>query len=176
VPVTRRSEYGLRAMGLLGEQLPGERLSARDIARREQIPPKYLEQILAALKQAGLVESRAGARGGYSLSRPARDITIGEIVAALDGSVDPAPGGTPARPGDPAARLWPLWRRLARSMRQVLDGTTLDQLTFTTAPPEAPQPDDADPQTADADADAASPDTEQQDAEPAPDRRLMYWI
>ncbi len=161
MPITRRSEYGLRAMGLLGEQLPDERLSASEIARREQIPVKYLEQILANLRQAGLVESRAGARGGYRLARPARQITIGEVVRAVDGPLDPAPADGPPAEGDPGERLWPLWRRLAQSMREVLDGTTLDQLTFTSAPPAAPRP---------------LPDPPEDDDEPPRHQRLMYWI
>ena len=133
--ITRRSEYGLRAMGLLAEQLPEERLSAGEIARRERIPIKYLEQILADLRQAGLVDSRAGARGGYRLSRPAREIRIGEVVAAVDGPLDAGPSDGPPADGAAGERLWPLWHRLRQAMREVLDGTTLDQLAFTTRPP-----------------------------------------
>lgn len=163
MPITRRSEYGLRAMVLLGEQVGEERLSATELSRREAIPIKYLEQILAALRKAGLVTSQAGAKGGYRLARPAAQITIGCIVRALDGPLDPGPidAAPPPSAGQPEARLWPLWRRLGQAMREVLDGTTLDQLTFTTCPPVAPQP--------------APPEGEEVD-EPPPERRLMYWI
>jgi Rrf2 family protein len=79
--ITTRSEYGLRALALLAEQLGDERLSASEIARREEIPIKYLEQILSSLKRAGLVQSRAGAHGGYRLTRDPREISVAEVIA-----------------------------------------------------------------------------------------------
>lgn len=137
--ITTRSEYGLRAMVLLAEQFGSERLSAREISRREGIPVKYLEQILAELKRADLVESRSGPRGGYRLRRPAHKIVVGEVIFALDGRVTPlvcdaldreAPA--PGEPQQVGQRLRPLWERLGRAVRSVLDQTTLDQLAFTT--------------------------------------------
>jgi len=137
--ITTRSEYGLRAMVLLAEQLGDERLSASEISRREEIPLKYLEQILAELKRAALVQSRAGARGGYQLARPAPDICVGDVVRALDGPVTPVQcaaleRGSDGDSGPPKVgeRLRPLWLKLQDALRSVLDHTTLDQLAFTT--------------------------------------------
>jgi len=129
--ITTRSEYGLRALVVLAEQLDDELTSAKELARIEQIPVKYLEQILAELKRAHLVSSQAGARGGYRLSRPARDITVGEVVRVLDGSQAPMGCTTPASGQAPAeGNLRVLWQRLHRAINGVLDGTTLEQLTF----------------------------------------------
>ena len=134
--ITTRSEYGLRAMVLLAEQLGDERLSASEISRREDIPLKYLEQILAELKRAGLVRSRAGSRGGYQLSRAAAEIRVGDVVRALDGPVTPVNCAALERDGAEAdtvgERLRPLWLKLQRALRSVLDSTTLDQLAFGT--------------------------------------------
>ncbi len=135
--ITTRSEYGLRAMVLLAEQLGDERLSAGEIARREDIPVKYLEQLLAELKRAGLVESRAGARGGYRLSRPAREICVQDVVLVLDGPVTATPCASLERGSEgeiPSVgeRLRPLWIRLQQAMEAVLQQTTLDQLRFGT--------------------------------------------
>jgi Rrf2 family protein len=145
--ITTRSEYGLRAMILLAEQFGDELLSAKELARRESIPPKYLEQILAELKRSGLVVSQAGARGGYRLARPARDIRVSDIVSALDGRVAPTPD-TRAQDAAVATRLRPLWERLERAMRGVLESTTLDQLRWSTqlgAAPPAPSADEPAP-------------------------------
>lgn len=129
--ITTRSEYGLRALVVLAEQLPGELISASELSRTEEIPLKYLEQILAELKRAEIIRSQPGARGGYRLARPAREITVGEVVRILDGSQ--APMGC-TRPVDEAPRaqgnLRVLWQRLHRAITGVLDGTTLEQLTF----------------------------------------------
>jgi Rrf2 family protein len=91
--LSKRGEYGLRAMIALAE--PAEKgktqnmMQIKDIAAREQISPKFLEQILLALKNAGLLHSKMGVGGGYYLARPAKDITFGQIFRVLDGPVAP---------------------------------------------------------------------------------------
>lgn len=88
--LSKRGEYGLRAMVTLASQPPAKGLvQARAIAEREQIPVKFLEQILLTLKNAGLLGSRSGAGGGYYLARPATQITLGQIVRVLDGPLAP---------------------------------------------------------------------------------------
>jgi Rrf2 family protein len=93
VRLSKRGEYGLRAMIALAE--PAENSNApqmmqiKEIALREQIPPKFLEQILLALKNAGLLHSRMGVGGGYYLARHAKEITLGQIFRVLDGPVAP---------------------------------------------------------------------------------------
>jgi Rrf2 family protein len=88
--LSKRGEYGLRAMvqmaAVNGEGTP---LSVKSIAGRERIPVKFLEQILLGLKNAGLLQSRMGAGGGFYLARPPGRITLGEIIRVLDGPLAP---------------------------------------------------------------------------------------
>jgi len=90
--LTKRSEYGLRAMIEMAcwETENGTRfIQIKDIAQREKIPAKFLEQILLTLKNAGLVNSRMGINGGYYLSKPPAEITLGQIIRVLDGPLAP---------------------------------------------------------------------------------------
>lgn len=87
--LSKRGEYGLRAMVDLASQPPGTVVPTKDIAQREKIPAKFLEQILLALRNAGLLHSRMGLGGGYALARPAAEITLGQIVRILDGPLAP---------------------------------------------------------------------------------------
>lgn len=88
--LSKRGEYGMRAMIFLAaQQKSGQRVSASEIAQQENIPSKFLEQILLGLKNAGMLQSKMGVGGGYYLARPASSITIGEIKRALDGPVAP---------------------------------------------------------------------------------------
>jgi len=91
--LSKRGEYGLRAMITLAE--PAKQgnspamMQIKEISQREQIPPKFLEQILLTLKNAGLLHSKMGVGGGYYLARPANEITLGQIFRVLDGPVAP---------------------------------------------------------------------------------------
>ncbi|NBU64137.1 MAG: Rrf2 family transcriptional regulator [Chloroflexia bacterium] len=88
--LSKRGEYGLRAMILLAsapKQTPMMQL--KGIAATEHIPIKFLEQIMLALKNAGLLHSKMGIGGGYYLAKPAQDITLGKIVRILDGPLAP---------------------------------------------------------------------------------------
>ncbi len=91
--LSKRGEYGLRAMIMLagpskdGSSLP--MVQIKEIAQREQISAKFLEQILLTLKNAGLLHSKMGLGGGYYLARPASEITLGQIFRTLDGPVAP---------------------------------------------------------------------------------------
>lgn len=88
--LSKRGEYGLRAMVDLASQAsPSGVVPIKDIAQREQIPVKFLEQILLTLRNAGLLRSRLGVAGGYYLARPAAEITLGQIVRVLDGPLAP---------------------------------------------------------------------------------------
>src|SRR5260221_3201072 len=82
--ISVKSEYALLAVFDLAMQPPGEPVKIADIARRQKIPQKFLELILASLKQGGFVESRRGAEGGYRLARPADQITIGEALRYVE--------------------------------------------------------------------------------------------
>lgn len=88
--LSKRGEYGLRAMIDLADwdhQSPVVQI--KEIAKRQQIPAKFLEQILLNLKNAGLLHSKMGVGGGYYLAKPADEITLGHIVRVLDGPLAP---------------------------------------------------------------------------------------
>ena len=86
---TTKAEYGVRLLIELGRQPGGHPVSQKAIADAEGLPLAYLERIVALLKRARLVQSTRGAHGGYQLARPALDITMSEVVLALEGSVAP---------------------------------------------------------------------------------------
>ena len=90
--LSKKAEYALRALVAMGREREGTNFSIQDLARNESIPLKFLEQILLALKNGGLLNSKRGVGGGYQLvTRPDR-ITLGEVVALFDGPFDPLPG------------------------------------------------------------------------------------
>lgn len=91
--LSKRGEYGLRAMIMLAEPGPKgdspDMMQIKEISEREQISAKFLEQILLTLKNAGFLHSKMGIGGGYYLARPASEITLGQIFRVLDGPVAP---------------------------------------------------------------------------------------
>lgn len=91
--LSKRGEYGLRAMITLAESpKKGDSrvmMQIKEISQREQISPKFLEQIFLMLKNAGLLHSKMGIGGGYYLARPASEITLGQIFRVLDGPIAP---------------------------------------------------------------------------------------
>lgn len=90
--LSKRGEYGLRAMIYLADaqqRESGAMVQIKDLAERENMPVKYLEQILLALKNAGLLNSRMGIGGGYYLAKPPTEINLGQIVRVLDGPLAP---------------------------------------------------------------------------------------
>ena len=92
--LSKRGEYGLRAMifiatALHNHQAENGLVQIKDISEKENIPAKYLEQILLTLKNAGLLHSKMGVGGGYYLGKPASEINLGQIFRVLDGPVAP---------------------------------------------------------------------------------------
>ncbi|MBN2548380.1 MAG: Rrf2 family transcriptional regulator [Anaerolineales bacterium] len=93
--LSKRGEYGLRAMIDIATALrsdPGRNVvQIKEIAERQHIPPKFLEQTLLTLKNAGMLRSRMGVGGGYYLAHPPEEISLGQIVRVLDGPLAPIP-------------------------------------------------------------------------------------
>ena len=118
--ISVKCEYALQAVFDLALQPPGESVKIADIARREKIPQKFLELILASLKQGGFVESRRGAEGGYRLAKPADQITVGEVLRFLE-------GGKKSRHAapDPFADVW---RRVDKAVSTIVDHTNFAEL------------------------------------------------
>src|SRR4051812_20296329 len=84
-----KAEYGVRVMVELARRDGDGPVSLTDIAETDGLPLAYLEHLVARLRKASLVDSRRGARGGYLLARPADEITMAEVVEALEGSIAP---------------------------------------------------------------------------------------
>jgi Rrf2 family transcriptional regulator, cysteine metabolism repressor len=87
--LSKKSEYGLRALLELTLAHGSATLQRHDIAARQHIPIEFLEQILLALKRAGLLSSRRGARGGYILIKQPKEISLGQVIRILDGPLAP---------------------------------------------------------------------------------------
>ncbi len=89
--LSKKGEYALRSLIILGiaAEMKRKLVQVSELAESEQLPVKFLEQILHVLKEAGIVESQRGKFGGYRLARPARKIFIGEVVRLIDGPLAP---------------------------------------------------------------------------------------
>jgi Rrf2 family protein len=124
-----KTTYGLLAlMELAGVEASGERLQVAEIASRQGIPERYLEQMMASLRRAGLLRSSRGPRGGYQLARPAAAISLAEVVECLEG--DGEPNGDPG--GNGISPELQVLQELSGSLRQQrlerLQRTSLAQL------------------------------------------------
>jgi Rrf2 family protein len=131
--ISAKAEYACLAVLALARQRPDDSpIRIRDISATHGIPERYLVQILLQLKGAGLVASTRGAGGGYRLARPASAISLGEVLAAIDGPEPP-----PRESLKPAARvLASVWDHVRAAERAVLDQTSFAQLAERTAPRE----------------------------------------
>jgi Rrf2 family protein len=135
VHITARADYAVRAairLALAGE---GPAKGAA-IAAAEDIPAKFLEEVLRSLRNAGLVNSQRGTEGGYWLARPAETITVADIVRAADGPLASVRGERPERTSytGPAAPLRDVWIAVRVSLREVLEAVTLADLAAGTLP------------------------------------------
>jgi Rrf2 family protein len=124
VNISVKGEYALQAIFDLASQRPGEPVRIADIARRQKIPQKFLELILAGLKQAGFVESRRGAEGGYLLARPADSLTVGEVLRFVEGPQQSR--GRLRRKTD--APFTDMWQLVDQAVSGIIDKTTFADL------------------------------------------------
>ena len=89
--ISQKAKYALRARAMLARAPGGTPVLIADIAEQQNIPKKFLEQILLDMKHRGLVVSKRGKEGGYLLLRPAKEITFGEVLRMIDGPIAPLP-------------------------------------------------------------------------------------
>jgi Rrf2 family protein len=130
VKVSTRGDYACRALLSLALHTDTEGpTSVRDIAERTGLPQPYLEQILLALKGAGLVRSKRGVGGGYVLARDPEETTLGQIVSAVDGPIAVGDFGEPHQNGacehEGQCILLAVWGDVGQHMREHLDSFTL---------------------------------------------------
>lgn len=131
--VSTRGEYGVRAMVALAHHYGSGPMSITAVAKASAVPPTYLEQLIAPLRRAGLVESRRGAQGGYQLTRPPESVTVGEVYRVLEGPVAPmdcvsedlADQTCPLIEG---CETRPVWLKMRDSIAAAIDSITLADL------------------------------------------------
>ena len=131
--VSTRGDYASRALlSLALHDGGGNPTSVRDIAERTGLPQPYLEQILLALKGAGIVRSKRGVGGGYVLARDPSAITLGDIVSAVDGPIVIGDFGEPHQNGacdhEGQCVLLAVWSNVSDQMRRMLDALTLAEV------------------------------------------------
>lgn len=120
--ISVKGDYALHAVFDLALQKSGEPVKIAGIAKRQKIPQKFLELILATLKQGGFVESRRGAEGGYLLARSPETLTVGEVLRYIEGPLDSKGGKADGGPFDE------MWRAVDECVARVIDRTTFSEL------------------------------------------------
>jgi len=130
--VTAKGEYATQAVLYLSLQYP-EVLTIHDIAQRHHIPLKYLEQILLELKRGGVLESRRGVNGGYTLARPPEQISVGEVLRIVDGAFaesscihNEAMGGVCVE--GQSCGLKQTWRDVQGAVEKILFATSFEEV------------------------------------------------
>ena len=115
----------------LAEHQNGEYISLKDIAQRQEVSKKYLEQIVPILNKSGFLKTNRGYQGGYMLAKPPRQYTVGDILRLTEGDLAPVPCAAqdPADcPRSEDCATLPVWRGLNRVINEYLDGITLQDL------------------------------------------------
>jgi Rrf2 family iron-sulfur cluster assembly transcriptional regulator len=131
--ITTKGRYGIRAVVALAASTEGKPVAISKIAREQEISPEFLEQIFFRLKKSGLIKSSRGPHGGFSLSREASQISVRQVLDAVEEHVAPAPcadAGTDfvcEREAD--CPTHPMWAELSGLIRGYLDHVTIKDLT-----------------------------------------------
>ena len=126
--LSKRTEYGLRAIAHLARSWPKGFVQSRDLSQQEGLPVKFLESILLALRRGGFLESKVGSGGGYRLSRSPRSILVGDLIRRLDGRLSVKQG---ERKGDAtlgSVVVHLVNEKLTSTMDDALDRLTLEEL------------------------------------------------
>lgn len=134
--ISAKADYALRAAAELAAAGGGP-VKREALAAAQEIPPKFLENILSDLRLAGVVRSQRGSDGGYWLARPAEEVTLADVVRAVEGPLASIRGERPEGTGyrGPAEGLQRVWIALRANLRAVLEEVTLADLAAGTLPP-----------------------------------------
>lgn len=130
--LSTRGRYGLRAMIDLAINAKDTQISIKNISERQNISENYLEQIIAILKKSGFVKSSRGAQGGYSLNKSPKDISVGDILRALEGDLNPVDCITvneevQCNESDLCVTKF-VWKQISDSINNVVDNISLEDL------------------------------------------------
>lgn len=130
--LSTKGEYATRAVLYLSQRYGGEVVQIHEIARHEKIPIKYLEQLLLTLKNAGVLRSKKGVKGGYYLARSPEEITLGEVVRIMDGPLAPircvSKNFYERCPEEPNCGIRNVWLEVRNAVANILDNTTFADL------------------------------------------------
>jgi Rrf2 family cysteine metabolism transcriptional repressor len=128
--ISAKGEYAIRAMLDLAMHRGRPLVPIQEIATRQLIPQRYLEQVLLSLKRAGLLTSKRGSTGGYHLTKAPDEITVGVVLRAVEGDGAPFEGRPQGRrhPGREGSDLGELWDEVAEAVAGVVDRWTLGDL------------------------------------------------
>ncbi|GBL40383.1 MAG: Rrf2 family transcriptional regulator [Nitrospiraceae bacterium] len=130
--VSLRATYGILAAVDLARHPGATPVQAKSIARRQAIPARFLEQVLYGMKKAGLVSSLRGAQGGYVLSKKPAEVSVAEILEALDGPLAPLSGEAGRtqvrRLSKPELLLGKMWEQVHQAERHVLEAISVEEL------------------------------------------------
>lgn len=130
--VSLRSTYGIMAVVDMASQAGTSPIQAKSIARRQGIPARFLEQVLHTMKKAGLVNSLRGAQGGYVLSKKPAELSVAQIIEALEGPLLPFAGNNgqllPRSKTRSDVLLANVWNRVHQAERTVLEAVTVEEL------------------------------------------------
>lgn len=129
--ITAKADYAVRAALELAGAEDGEPVKGEQLAEAQEIPLQFLEHILLELKHARLIRTKRGARGGYWLARPADEITLADVIRAVEGPLANIQESAPEDTGYPgnAQHLRDVWIAVRANLRAVLESVTLADLT-----------------------------------------------
>ena len=129
--ISTKGRYALRMLVDLAEHQGDGYVSLKDIAARQEISKKYLEQIVSMLNRPDILTTSRGYQGGYRLARPAKDYTVGDILRLTEGGLTPVSclenENTPCEKADTCV-TFPIWQGLSRVINQYLDSITLQDI------------------------------------------------
>jgi Rrf2 family protein len=139
VRISHKVDYGVRVMTVLAEvavETPGRPISSAALAERDGLPPGFLDDILRLLRNGGLLRSQRGGDGGWMLARPAKEITVADVIRSVDGPLASVRGVRPHELADAGERepFVSLWVAVRASLRSVLEHVTLADLAAGTLP------------------------------------------
>ena len=128
--ISAKGEYAILAVLDLALQRGPGLVPIQDIAARQAIPQRYLEQVLLSLKRAGLLGSKRGSSGGYHLTRPPEQISVGDVLHAVEGAQSPleAQRRVTGRNGGEANDLTALWEEISKAVSEVVDRISFGEL------------------------------------------------
>jgi Rrf2 family protein len=125
VRLTSKTAYGVQALFDMAFHGAGRAVQAKEVAERQGIPLRYLEQILQELRRAGLVEAKRGPGGGYALARPPEELALRDVVVALDGPIDSL---LSTEEGAQSQVTGEVWRELGAAVSGLLSALTVRDL------------------------------------------------